>query len=309
MTYNKIDNVLKVQKFFEKEKLSKKSILLVFEVFEKGIIRKIKDSISSRAFENLFFRQFYFLIKNNKIELFIEGLNFLINNKKLIIKLLNYYHYELIFRDYLEWKIIFRNEIYSFLEENIQEINKLNLKFNKWISELYRLNLFTINSWNKKIDIYLKMDVLNNELDLQDWQNSISLNIYTRNKKIFNLSFYIWKDTILISNVQWMIGVKKYNFISSYSKILLYILLHIAIKLNILTIISFSNKNHPCKFHNLNEWFRWDYDNILKNIWMELKNDWYLHWNINNLEVKWLNVFVKENIDYNIENIYKVLKI
>lgn len=42
---------------------------------------------------------------------------------------------------------------------------------------------------------------------------------------------------------------------------------------------------------------------------MYLEEDWYLHWNINNLWIKWLNHFIKQNINYNIESIYKSLKI
>jgi len=306
-----VDNyeVKKVNSFFDKYWVSKKSILLFFENYEKWIIREIKNNISNRAFENLFFRNFYFLIKNKKIELFLVSLIFLLKNKDKIFFLLNNYHYELIFRDYLEWKIIFRKEIYHILEENILYINKLNLKYENWISKLYNLNVFSINYWTNIKEINLNISIYNNELDIQDYQNSISINISSWTENIYNLSFYMSKDNLLISNLQFFKWSSKYIIISRYSKTLLYVLLQILNRLRIKNIISFSNENHPCKYHKISGWFKGDYNNILKNIWMKLDVDWYLYWNLDNLKIKGLNYFIKQNIDYNIKDIYKVLKI
>lgn len=302
-----IFNNIFVKKFFDKYWLSKNSILFFFKILDKWLIDYLKENISDRAFQNLFFRQFYFLIEKNKIDLFIISFNFLIRNKKQIIFLLANYHYELIFREYLDNKIIFRYEIYNILIQNIEYIKKLDLKYEKWIYILYTLNLISLNIWSCFKDISLNIQFFDNSIDASDSVNWITLSIYDWNIEFFSVSFYVWKGNLIISNIQ----LFSYDdiYIIKPHKILLYTLLKIWKRLGIEKVISFSNENHPCKYHTINNWFKWNYNNILKNIWMNFIQDNYLYWNLCNLEVKWLNMFIKENIDYNLENIFKFLKI
>lgn len=302
-------NIIIIKYFFDQNWISKKSILSIFEKYEKWIIIEIKNSISIRAFENLFFRQFYFLARNWKFELFLESMNYLINNKDIIIYLLNNYHYELIFRDYLEERIIFRKELFNILKENLNIGIVYNKQYKDWYYNLYSVNLLNINSWNIYKTIDFNLWIYDNSSDIQDMQSSISLNITSWNIKIYNLSFYYNWNNIFISNLQFFKWSNNFIITNRYHKILFYILLEITKKIWIKEIISFSNQNHPCKYHEINNWFKWDYDNICKNIWMKLWQDWYLYWEIDELEVKWLNIFIKENIDYNIQNIFNILKI
>lgn len=303
-----IYNHIFVNKFFDKYWLSEKTILLFFETLDRWFINHIRNNISDITFKNLFFREFYFLIKTNKINLFIQSYCFLLQNKKQIIFLLNNYHNELNFRNYLDNKIIFRYEIYNILKENVKFIRKLNLSFEEWISTVYSLNLLSINWWNYIKNIFFKIQFFDNSIDVTDLVNGITLSIFDWNIKLLGLTIYIWSTEILISNIQIFSNCTDF-FIIKPRKILLYILIEITKRLWIKKLVSFSNQNHPCKNHTENNWFNWDYNNILKSIWMFYDNDWYFYWNIQEIQIKWLNNLIKENVDFNFNNIYSILKI
>jgi len=74
--------------------------------------------LSERAYNNLLFRQFYFLLKNNEYDRFIQSVVYLKVNESRILELIKQYHYELIFRDFTDGGILFRFEIYDILEQN-----------------------------------------------------------------------------------------------------------------------------------------------------------------------------------------------
>ena len=286
--------------------VSKDTLELCCDYFYKDIVIVYKENIPQDAFENLFHRQLYHLAKNKEYELFFESVVYLVNFRENIFKLLKYFHYELIWRDYREWKIVFRIEIYDTL---LSHIFPLTHNIERFKSLDFRLPIYDIYIWKHKKEIFLQFWIYHTTGDVQDVKNALSLQILSWNDLIYNLSFYVWKEKIFISNIQSWKWARDFLIIEKYSKILLYTLLKIAKENSIETIFSFSNSNHPCKYHQDNIWFKWDYNNILASIGMKESSNWYMYGKTCELNVKNINIFIQENLDKSIPVLYKYFRL
>lgn len=295
-----------IEKYFENN-FTKQWLLKYFEIENKWIIKNIFENTNKRTFNSLFFNLFFDLIKKKNFLKFRESELFLANNFDKLMLLLNNYHYEMIFTNDNDSKTIFRNEIYDILEYNLSFVkDNYEVKDDNWFTKLYELNLFSINNWLNKEDINLEIRYYDNNLDVQDYQNWFVLAVTTWEKVIYTLWFYLWKNEILVSNIQWHKDSKDYSMVRSYSKILIYLLILIWKKINIDNLLLFTNKNHPCKNHNINKGFKGDYDNIWKNIWLKT-NDNYFKWKLSDIKQNNINNIIKWNIDFEVKKIYNAL--
>ncbi len=175
--------------------------------------------------------------------------------------------------------LLFYDDIYSTYLYH----NKLKSKIEKYIpysvSFLKKWIKFNISIWFSTITTWWDKN--------QDFTNWINLSIYSNKQNFFTSSFYIGKDSIFISNLQYN---KKYFLNRKVRNIKLHriwILFAYLLwkKFNKERIIWYSNKNHCCSFH---PWFYWQYDSFLK-WWKYINNNWFWeYYLINNLKNKYL---------------------
>lgn len=290
--------------------ISNKWVILLLELFIPGITQKLTVELSERAYNNLLFRQFYFLLKNGEYHRFIQSVVFLKAHESRILELLRHYHYELIFRDFTDGGILFRFEMYDILEQNLIHIGHIPVNFIDGHSNIYEVPLLDIYDWNDKKNIFLQIEMYDTSSDCQLWISNLSFSIKTQDTLIHTLRFYLWKESVFIGDMQHWKNAKDYlSLEKKYYRIGLYLLLKIIKKLNIIEVMSFSNRIHPCRYHFDNWGFRWDYDNICQSLWMIETNEWYFLASIWDLHSKNINPFIQRALDFHFENICKKLKI
>lgn len=290
--------------------ISNKSVIVLLELFIPGITKKLTTNLSERAYNNLLFRQFYFLLKNAEYQRFTQSVIYLKAHQSRIFELLKYYHYEIIFRDFTDGWILFRFEMYDILEENLNHTLPIDANFIDGHANIYEVPLLDVYEWDKKNNIFLQIEMYDISSDCQLWINNLSFSIKTQDILIHTLRFYLWNEKIFIWDMQHWKNAKDYlSLEKKYYRIGLYLLLKIAQRLSIWEIMSFSNQLHPCRYHVDNGWFRWDYDNICHSLGMTGIQDGYFIGSIWDLNAKNINPFIQRTLDFHFENICKKLKI
>lgn len=294
-----------------KNGINNKTILLLVEVFAPSITRKIHDSISKRAFDNLYYRQLFFLIQQWKYQAFLNNIFYLSLNINDIIMLLEFYHYELILKDYEDSDFVFRAEIFHILifhKNYLSRNNSLHNQDSLWT--FLEIPLIAVyKSTIESITISLALQIFNQTNDFQDWANAITFSINDGSQRIYTLCFYIGENEILISNLQYWKWAKSYVIVERYSRILLYLLFKIFWKAPQKKLISFSNANHVCRHHTIHNGFHGDYDMILSTLGMKQDEEKYFSGALDNLKIPHINPFIAENIDVNLPLFKKLITI
>lgn len=297
------EKLSKIYDLIQEKWIKKDSVFIFLDIFDRNLKRNFEENLDKKTFENLFFRQFFMMLKHNKKEQFLESFLNLLKYKNEIIFLCEKFHFELIIKDFQVWEQIFRIEIFEILLFHYEKYKNL---LENWIQKLSKIPLFSIFDSEKFLNFDLVFHIFDKSLDMSDCSNWFTLSLFWDKKEIYAISFFIWENNILIWNIQWFLNKKLENFIN-YKKVLLFSILEISKNLE-RSILWFSNKNHPCRFHKVWKWFCWDYDNILKNFWMDKLNKDYYFWEKWNLEVKKLNEIIKQNISNNIDKFLIFLK-
>ena len=202
----------------------------------------------------------------------MDNFEFLQKNFSLLEILFKNYHYELLLCDET---LFFRKEMYPILEQHIHILQTSFSSFMHTQKSLFSFPLFSIQHKQTTIPLGVKMCIFDEKYDIQDGVNAFSLRISTPSEDIYNVSFYLSNETLLLTNIQFLKGKNDFLIIMRYSKILMYLVLKIAEKMKIKKIISFSNQNHPCVHHTINDGFKGDYDNICNNIGMQKNENGY----------------------------------
>ncbi len=285
--------------------VTNKIVIALLEMRIPGISKKLSEKLSRRAFENLLYRQLYFLLKNKEYTRFLDSINYLSSHIDLIIRLLERYHYEFIFRDYGDGSLIFREEVIATLTYHDDFRGSLAPSLRESVTYLSSFPLFSIvKNPTETLTISLAMKIFDEKNDFQDGMNAITLSVETPDQWIYTLCFYVGEEEILISNLQYWKWAKSYIIVERYSRVLLYLLLKIAKYLGKPQLRSFSNANHPCKHHDIHSGFRGDYDNICRSLGMNMESN-YFYAHFDTLHEPLINPFIRENIDENLSTIYR----
>lgn len=302
------EKLSKIYDLIQEKWIRKDSFFVFLNILDKNLQNFFEKKLDKKTFENLFYRQFFMMLRHNKKEQFLESFINLLKYKNEIIFLCEKFHFELIFKDFQTWEQIFRIEIFEILFFHYEKYKNLleNNNFENWIQKLSKIPIFSIFDSEKFINFDLVFQIFDKSLDMSDCSNWFTFSVFCNKKEIYAISFFIWEKDILISNIQGFTDKNLENLIN-YKKILLFLILEISKNLE-KNILWFSNQNHPCKFHTVWKWFCWDYDNIFKNFWMEKINENYYFWKEIDLEVKNLNEIIKQNISKNIDTFLIFLK-
>lgn len=298
--------ISKIYDIIQEKWIRKNSFFIFLNYIDENLENFFRENLNQKTFENLFFRQFFMILKHNKKEQFLQSFLNLLKYKKQIIDLAEKYHFELFIRDFQTSEQIFRIEIFDLFLKHYEKYKNLleNKNFENWILKLEKIPLFQIFDWENFLTFNLVFQIFDKNLDTSDCSNWFTCSIYFEDEESYGISFFIWNDKILVSSIQWFYSLKDSSNLMKFNKILLFTILEISKKLN-KNILGFSNKNHPCRFHTVGKGFCWDYDNIFESIWMEKMDENYYFWKFEKLKVKNMNEIIKANVEYNLKNITK----